>query len=490
VGGLFLAYLCVTLAQRFLSRRYVFRQIELQLNLLVFVALVVLFLAPLFERLPDYVGTAVRAAALFLGISIGLKLLDLLLVDRLMRWRNKPPVPLVLRDLSRLGLALLTLVLIVRGFFPQVNLNVFAVSSLVVGYIVGNATQDTLGNLFAGLALNAERPFHIGDWVTVGGHTGVLVDTTWRATRLRTKTDDYIVIPNSAIARESIINYSHPTRTHGCLLQVGVSYDTPPNKARAVILEVLGEAPGVSKERAPLVWLVSYGDFSVNFTIKFFLDDFAGLETIQSGIMDRIWYAFKREGISIPYPIRDMRQRDAVADERAQHAAGQDTIRQMLAGVELFRSLSAEEMERLANSAKLHLYAAGENLCRQGEAGESFYIIREGQVAVLVSGANGQQVTAAHLGRGAFFGEMSLLTGEPRSGTVTAETDVEVLRVSKQDFAGLLKANADLALKLAVVLQQRAEHRRTAMATPMTREAVPEAHSILALRIMAFFGLS
>ena len=104
--------------------------------------------------------------------------------------------------------------------------------------------QDTLGNLFAGLALNAERPFQIGDWVTVGGHTGVLVDTTWRATRLRTKANDYIVIPNSAIAKESIVNYSRPTRSHGCYLQIGVSYDTPPNKAREVILGVLREAPG------------------------------------------------------------------------------------------------------------------------------------------------------------------------------------------------------------------------------------------------------
>jgi CRP-like cAMP-binding protein len=380
-------------------------------------------------------------------------------------------------------------VLIVRGFFPQVNLNVFAVSSLVVGYIVGNATQDTLGNLFAGLALNAERPFEIGDWVTVGGHTGVLVDTTWRATRLRTKADDYIVIPNSAIAKESIINYSRPTRIHGCYLHVGVSYDAPPNKVREVMLNVLREAPDVRADPAPSVVLAGYGDSSVNYTIKFFMEDFARLEPIQSGIMDRLWYAFRREGISIPYPIRDVRHRDAVADERALHATGQKTVRQLLASVDLFRSLSAEEMERLANAAKLHLYARGENLCRQGEPGDSFYIIREGRVAVLMKGADGQTVTAAHLAEGAFFGEMALLTGEPRSGTVQAETDVEVLRVSKQDFAGLLQADADLAGKLAAVLEKRIEGRRTAMTTHITRESVPETRSALVSRIKQFFGL-
>jgi small-conductance mechanosensitive channel/CRP-like cAMP-binding protein len=437
----------------------------------------------------NYVGDAFRAAVVFLGVTVGLKLFDLLVFDRLTRWRKRPPVPLVLRHIGRLGLALIALVVIVRSFFPEVNLNVFAVSSLVIGYIVGNATQDTLGNLFAGLALNAERPFQIGDWVTVGGHTGVLVDTTWRATRLRTKAEDYIVIPNSAIAKESIVNYSRPTGSHACQVAIGVSYDTPPNRVREVILGVLREAPEVSQNPAPSVYLASYGDSAVNFTIKFFIEDFARSDPIQSGVMDRLWYAFRREGISIPYPIRDVRHRDAQADEQAQRAAGQNAVRQLLAGVELFQSLSPEEMERLARAAKLHLYAKGENLCRQGEPGDSFYIIREGRVAVTMTGADGQLVTAAHLTRGAFFGEMSLLTGEPRSGTVTAETDVEVLRVSKPDFAGLLQANADLAGKLAAVLEKRIEGRRTAMAAPTARQTAPETHTALAVRIRQFFGL-
>lgn len=490
LGALLVIYLCFTVAQRFLGRRRVFREIQVSLNLMVLATLAVCFLGPLLDQMHNYVGDAFRAAAVFLGVVIALKLLDLLFLDWLTRWRQKPPVPLVLRDLGRLGLALLALFLILRAFFPQVNLNVFAVSSLVVGYIVGNASQDTLGNLFAGLALNAERPFQIGDWLTVGGHTGILVDTTWRATRLKTKTNDYIVIPNSAIAKESIINYSRPTRSHGCYLQVGVSYDTPPNKVREVILGVLREAAGVCQDPAPSVYLVGYGDFAVNFTIKFFLEDYALLDPIQSGVMDRIWYAFRRHGISIPYPIRDVRHRDALADEETQHAAGENIIRQLLSGVELFQSLSAEELEKLANAAKLHLYAAGENLCLEGEAGDSFYIIREGRVAVLLASADGPMVTAAHLSRGAFFGEMSLLTGEPRSGTVTAETDVEVLRVSKQDFVGLLQANAELAVTLAAVLEKRTEGRRTAMAAQVARGPAPETRSVMALRIKQFFGLS
>jgi small-conductance mechanosensitive channel/CRP-like cAMP-binding protein len=489
-GVLFTIYILFTTAQRFLARNHLFRIVGLQLNLLVLVMLVMLFLRPILDQMNSYVWGGINAAAVFLGVTIGLKLFDVLVFDRLAQWRKKPQVPLVVRDIGRWGLALIALVLIVRGFFPGLNLNVLAVSSLVVGYIVGNATQDTLGNLFAGLALNTERPFQIGDWVTVSGHTGVVVDTTWRATRLRTKGDDYIVIPNSSIAKESIVNFSRPTQNHGCYLSIGVSYDTPPNQAREAILGVLRETSGVCREPAPSIYLVSYGDFAINFTIKFFIEDYAQIDPIQSGVMDRLWYAFRREGISIPFPVRDQRQRDAVADEQAKRAAEQEAIRQLLSAVDLFQSFSSQEMNGLVGGAKLQLFACGENLCRQGDAGDSFYIIRSGRVAVWINGAAGQPKTVAHLASGAFFGEMSLLTGEPRSGTVRAETDVEVLCVSKQVFAGLLQADADLAGKLAAVLKKRMAERQTIMTASTASESAPETHFALAARIRRFFGLS
>jgi CRP-like cAMP-binding protein len=252
---------------------------------------------------------------------------------------------------------------------------------------------------------------------------------------------------------------------------------------------MLRDAPEVSQAFPPSVYLTSYADFAINFTIKFFIEDYSRSDPIQSGVMDRLWYAFRREGISIPFPVRDVRYREAHVEEQAKHAADQNANRELLGGVELFQSLSAEEMTRLAEGARLVMFSCGENLCRQGEPGDSFYIIREGRVSVLVSTANGQTVTAAHLARGAFFGEMSLLTGEPRSGTIRAETDVEVLSVSKQDFAGLLQANVDLAGKLATVLEKRSEGRRVALSTSTARESAPETRSLLTARIRQFFGI-
>lgn len=489
LGALVALYLAFTVSQRWLSRSPVLKSISLQLNLLVLLLLALLFLKPVLLQLNPHIADAILAASAFFGVALVLKLMDVFLFDLLAQWRKKPQVPLVVRDIGRWTLAALALVLIVRAFFPGVNLNILAFSSLVMGYIVGNATQDTLGNLISGLALNTERPFQIGDWVTVGSHTGVVVDTTWRATRLRTKANDYIVIPNALIAKEAIVNFSRPTRNHGCYLAIGVSYDTPPNKAREVMLKVLAECPEVCADPAPSVFLAGYGDFSVNFTIKFFIADFARQDPIQSGIMDRLWYAFRREGITIPYPIQDCRERDSVADQHVERAAVRESLRKLLRGVDLFQSLSPAEWEGLVERETLQLFAAGEKLCRQGEAGESFYIISRGRVAVQVAGTDGRPVTVAQLGANAFFGEMSLLTGEPRSGTVVAETDVEVVCISKDDFAGVLKSNPELAVKLAVVLEKRLSDRQEKMAALSNSGTAPATQMALTARIRKFFGL-
>ena len=482
-------YALFTAGQRYGGRSPLLRSIAAPLNLLVLVLLALGWLSPLLAGVHVYVLSGCAAFAVFLGTAIGVKLLDVFLFDLLSRVRKMPQVPVVVRDIARWAVTLMALVLIVRSFFPGVNLNVLAVSSLVVGYVVGNATQDTLGNLIAGLALNTERPFQLGDWVTVSGHTGTVVDTTWRATRLRTRAEDYVVIPNASIAREPIVNFSRPTRHHGCYLSIGVDYATPPNKARTVILNALGNIADVCREPAPLVFLVNYADFSINFSIRFFIEDYAALERVQSLVMDRLWYAFKREGVSIPFPIRDVRMRDAVADEKRELALGQADVRRALGGVELFQSLSPAEFDRLVESVKVELFAAGEALLQEGDEGDTFCVLRAGQVAVSVNRGGGTSVVA-HLGPGAFFGEMSLLTGEKRSATITAETDVEVLVVSKPVFSAILQADPALAEKLAVVLEKRTASNEASKIVTSAEKPLPPSHFSMVLRIRQFFRLS
>jgi CRP-like cAMP-binding protein len=171
-----------------------------------------------------------------------------------------------------------------------------------------------------------------------------------------------------------------------------------------------------------------------------------------------------------------------------QEESGRST-RVLLSGVDLFQTLSSAEFDQLVSGARRVVFARGEVLFRQGDPGETFYVIQSGRVTVSVMGGDGTEVPVAHLGAAAFFGEMSLLLGEPRSATITAEDDVEVLEISKGIFSGILKSNASLAEKLGVVLEKRVEIRQARLVADASASTAISSRSALVVRIRHFFGL-
>ncbi len=474
----------------FLKRIKAVARFRGSLNVLFLVASVSFFMRPHIEQ--GYVR--VIYAALFSTFAyISVRLLDLLVFDVLVKHRRGGlPVPVVLRASFRWLLLSLALYLIVKHLYPDVDLKFLAFSTIVVGYILGNASQDTLGNLIAGLALTGERPFSIGDWVQVGDFVGRITDMTWRATRLQTKMLDYIIIPNSTIAREYIVNYSRPTQSHGFTQKIGVNYGVPPNKVRASILRACDAVPDILEDPAPLVWLHNYGDFSIDYTVKFFIRDFGRLEQIQSDMMDRIWYEFKREDIVIPFPIRDVRpMNDVEAKAERERAAAITASKELLGEIPIFSHLSQEERDRLAESMEEKIYGAGESLVCKGDAGNTFYVILDGTTSVHL-GPETRSPEVAVLKRGDYFGEMCLLTGEPRSATVVAVNDCRVLQLSHEVLQKLLKEKKSLAEDFARALKQRADElakvQKSADAESRKREQQPSEKALLS-KIWDFFGI-
>ncbi len=116
---------------------------------------------------------------------------------------------------------------------------VFSVSSFnvltgsaIVAAIIGFALQETLGNAFAGIAIQIEKPFRVGHWISAGDHVGRVVEVTWRATKILTKAGNLTVVPNSQMATHAIQNYSEPAAPTRLEIEVGADYRTPPNEVR------------------------------------------------------------------------------------------------------------------------------------------------------------------------------------------------------------------------------------------------------------------
>jgi len=239
-------------------------------------------------------------------------------------------------------------------------------------------------------------------------------------------------------------------------LNVGVSYAIPPNKVKNAILEVLSSVPGVAKIPVSRVRVISYGDFAVQYEIRYPLVNFFTHRETEAEIMELLWYQFRRKGIDIPMPIRDVNLTQVTPELRYTGLKRRaDEIMVLMKNVEIFSPLTETELKTLVDNVSVMTYAAGEIPIRQGDAGDSFYIIKSGRVDVVVEKSALDMAVVATLGPGDFFGEMSLLTGAVRTASIHVKEDAEFVVIDKESFGSILVNNPAIAESLSQILSGR-----------------------------------
>ncbi|MBT9586987.1 mechanosensitive ion channel family protein [bacterium] len=358
-------------------------------------------------------------------------------------------VPTLFRDLAR-GLGYLAILGVVMVTVFQKDPSSLLLGSAVVSVALGFALQETLGNFFAGLALRLARPYTLGDRIEVAALSGNVHKIDWRSTAMMNNQGDLLILPNAKLAQETIINHSSPTSVTGRFIEVGVHYRHAPNLVKKLILEACASVGEALREPEPEMYLLNFADSAITYRLRYFIHDFAERFRIDSKVREAIWYHFNREGIEIPFPIRTI--------YHAAPEAGVDVereVRSLLDSVDFFQVLGEEGLAVLRRRARYELYAAGEKVCVQGQPGESLYIIRRGRLQATVVNEQGDEIRAVEMRAGQYFGEMALLTGEPRSATVTAMTDSELLRLRKEDLRAILTENSKVEEMLSEVLAQR-----------------------------------
>ncbi|HRP75605.1 MAG TPA: mechanosensitive ion channel [Rhodocyclaceae bacterium] len=172
------------------------------------------------------------------------------------------------------------------------------------GLAVALALKDSLGNLASGVMLITIRPFRVGDFIEAGGISGVPEEIRIFSTVMRTPDNRQIIVPNGQIANGVIINYNaKPTRRLD--LVFGISYDDDIRKAKAIIERIIGENERILKDPAPLVAVGELADSSVNINVRPWVntEDFW---TVRAELLENIKIAFDAEGITIPFPQRDV----------------------------------------------------------------------------------------------------------------------------------------------------------------------------------------
>ena len=440
----------------------------------------------LFE--PQLIGPESRKyalAAILVSFTIALvRTISFVLFDVIFRKRKAREAPALLRLLLSIILYSIFFLIIYRVVLQAQLGDYFVLPTTVVSVVIGLALQDTLGNFFAGLSIHVEQPFHIFDAVRIGDITGRVEAVTWRTTTIRTNNNTTVIFPNSRVAREPLEVYKF-NNLNRRVLRVPASFSIAPQKIITLIRDTVISIPNVASERTPVVRIGDFGDSNVIYEILYWVKDYMLIHDVDALIRQHLWYIYRRNDIEIPFPIRHvlLEQQEA----RITHEAAD--YDKLIKSVEIFEPLSAQEKEAVASSAIKAVYAPGELILRRGDPGDSMFIVCNGRVEIRLTGSDGNVQQVAELGPGNFFGEMALLTGEPRNADVIAADEVGTLEIKKDVLQQLLDDNADLAVALSHKIAERQSRLDEYARSMPEEEKRVHTHAILR-RIQRFFGLS
>ena len=439
-----------------------------------------------------YIAETVSIAfALLATVSLGVTL-----VFRVLLPRVGIVLPRILIDLVT---AVCTIVVfIIIGKRAGFSIAGLITTSAVLTAVIGFSLQDTLGSVMGGLSLQMDKSVSVGDWITLGPGqpTGRVVEIRWRYTAIETRSWETIIIPNNVLVKSQVTIIGRRTGEQPkSRRQVDffVDFRTPPTDVIEAIASALRADPvqRMASEPAPQVLFIGVRDSFAAYCVRYWLADLDVDDPTDSAIRVRIWFALRRAGIPMSIPASTMFLTHET-QERGDRKTKDELARRLaaLASVDLFNLLPAELREELAQQLVYMPFAAGESVTREGDKDDGLYMLVRGNAAVRIGrGADEREV--AQLTAGQFFGEMSLMTGEARTASVIAATDLLTYRIDKPAFEKVLRSTPAMAEQIADVLVER----RTALSAAQNeREEVRSkrmetARQDLASKIRGFFGI-
>jgi small-conductance mechanosensitive channel/CRP-like cAMP-binding protein len=399
------------------------------------------------------------------------------LIDVFFRWRGRSfPLPDLLLQIIRAVLVLAVAFIVIKVELGY-DIGPLLASTALITAVVGFALQGVLGNLLAGISMHVVRSLEPGVWVSIDGLEGKVIKTNWRETRIRTRGGHLYILPNAKVADANIHHMQEPTPLRRHIVEVGASYSDAPDEVIAALISAAREVEEVRTAPAPQVHITAYLDFGINYELEYWTMQYHRHRPIDGKVNRMIWYKFKRAGIEIPFPMSDKLLNDFMAVVYNQRRlppsdVALDSIVDDLRTSDLCTKLAVDEqgeplldradLEKIAPRVRRLPFTHGETLCVQGEEGETFWIVASGKLAGTVD-TGGEAAVTFELLPGTVVGEMSALTGVPRSATLTVAESAELLEFPPAAFRALLALHDQLPERLSALAAERIEQNRHAM---------------------------
>jgi small-conductance mechanosensitive channel/CRP-like cAMP-binding protein len=339
-------------------------------------------------------------------------------------------------------------------------------ASAVVSAILALSLQSTLGNVIGGVALQLDGSFHEGDWLQLeNGRQGLVKRIRWRHTVIETRDWGTLIVPNSMLLGSQILvmgkRGGQTQRKHRYWVYFNVDFRFPPTHVIEVVNEALQMAPIPNVADEPKAHCICFDfasagrDSYAYYAVRYWLTDLAFDDPTNSAVRARIFAALRRANIPLAMPARTNFFAPGGEEEETRRNARHRARRiEALRSVALFASLTDAEVASLVDHLRYSPFTKGETVTKQGNVAHWLYVLVSGTVEIRLRGEATSKDVATIEAPG-YFGEMGLMTGEPRGADVVAMTDVECYRLDKEAFNRVLQARPVIAADLSRTLAER-----------------------------------
>lgn len=403
--------------------------------------------------------------------------------------RTGRAAPNVLRGFVAYIIFFLAFYGIVVFVFEQ-NINKLMATSGVIAMIIGFVIKANISNFFSGITINQGNAVRIGDWVQIGGFDpGRVYDITWRSTKLEVGDGSMLSVPNAVVSDSIIHNYNYPKKNHAISFSVHVHHEQPPDRIIKILYDAVISAQNIVKEPEPIVRFKGLTEWSSQYGISFEIEDYAQRFAVEESVWKRIWTHLQIAGIEAAVKHHEMR----VYEGKTKAVSKIPDPFTAVQTLDIFKDLSLNAHQYLSKRVRIRKFAVGEIIVEQGDMDNSLFVIVEGVVNVVIHfSAENEKVDIVRIGAGSFFGEMALLTGEPRNATIVALTDTCLFEITKEDIAPLIEQEPEISNLLSTVLSERKTQTDTIMKMSSPDVEVMDKDTLslnILYRIQNFFGL-
>lgn len=405
---------------------------------------------------PVYIQYAGKCAVWFFSAVLTGRLVNLTW-NRVRQRRGKGVFPGIAQYMVSALVYLLAFAFIWSNVFHRPISSILAASGFV-GLILGFALRSLIMDLFMGLTINFDQPYRIGDFILINKERldGQVVDISWRTTRLKTDENNTIIIPNSIMSSMVLTNFSRPSSESEMDIMFSFDFAIPIRDVKRIVhssVVALLDTKGFLKHEEPKVRIKAITPMGIDYKVKYWIDARQiGPGKSKDLVMESIITNLQKSGISPAYPKTDAYY--APMPAKTVNYRSEEGRLALLRQVDALEQLENEYLEMIASKMTLCYYDSGKTLFNEGDPGDSMYIVVVGVLKVIVI-RNNTELIIAQITPGQFFGEMSMLTGEPRTATIRTATDVIAYEIHREHLSEVFQKQPESVDIISTVIAQR-----------------------------------